>query len=196
MKEKFFAGGSILTAVLASSCCIGPLVLAAIGVGGASFFVPIAKYEPIFIGITFAFIGVSYYFTYGRKTACCPGESAKRRLWTQEVPLWVITALAVGLTAFTYTKEYIGGKDGKATLLVSKSDYKIVTFLVEGVTCAGCAETIRSAVSKVSGVKAVNVDVKNGEVAVGFKKDLNFIPIQEVLDALKKKGYNSSLIGG
>ncbi len=110
MKEKIFAGGSILTAILASSCCIGPLVLAAIGVSGASFFAPITKYRPIFIGITFALIGVSYYFTYGRGKTCCQGESNKRR-WAQEVPLWAITAIAVGLVVYTYTKEFVGRPD-------------------------------------------------------------------------------------
>lgn len=194
MKEKIFAGGSILTAILASSCCIGPLVLAAIGVGGASFFAPIAKFRPIFIGITFAFIGVSYYFTYGRKKACCPGESPKRRLWTQEVPLWVITVLAVGLTAFTYTKDYIGTRDVK-TPLESKGDYKIVNLHVDGITCAGCAKTIKSALLGVRGVKAVSVSLENHEVEVGLKKDLDFIPIQELLEALEKKGYKGALTG-
>ena len=110
MKEKIFAGGSILTAILASFCCIGPLILASIGMSGLGFIGPIAKYRPIFIGITFALIGVSYYFIYGRKEPCCPGESCKRR-WTQEVPLWVITAIAVGLVAYAYTKEFVSKQD-------------------------------------------------------------------------------------
>lgn len=192
MKEKFFAGGSILTAVLASSCCIGPLILAAIGVGGASFFAPIAKYRFIFIGITFAFIGVAYYFTYGRR-ACCPGESRKRRLWTQEVPLWAITAFAVGLTAFTYTRDFIGRKNEPSLF---EKDLQVLTLKVEGITCASCAKTVRSTIFKVNGVKAVNVDLKSGEVHVGLKKDLDFIPLQELLKALKKKGYNGYLFSG
>ncbi|MFN3466320.1 MAG: mercuric transporter MerT family protein [Candidatus Brocadiales bacterium] len=194
MRGKFFAGGSILTAILASSCCIGPLVLAAIGVGGASFFAPIAKFRPIFIGVTFAFIGASYYFTYGRRKACCPGESPKRRLWTQEVPLWVITALAVGLTAFTYTKEFLDSQKGDPPLL--NGDLQVLTLKVEGISCAGCAETVKSTIFKVKGVKAVNVNLKGGEVKVEFRKDLDSVPIQEVLESLEKKGYSGSPIGG
>lgn len=193
MKEKIFAGGSILTAVLASSCCIGPLVLAAIGVGGASFFTPIAKYKPIFIGVTFALIGVSYYFTYGRKKACCPEMSTKRR-WSQEVPLWAITALAVGLTAFSYTKEFVDGQKVKQSLL--DENLQILTLSVEGITCASCAEVVKSTILTVRGVKAVNVDPKSGEVKVGFKRGLSFIPTQEVLESLKKKGYTGSPIDG
>ncbi|HHT9155870.1 MAG TPA: mercuric transporter MerT family protein [Candidatus Tripitaka sp. YC43] len=140
MKEKIFAGGSILTAILASSCCIGPLVLAAIGVGGASFFAPIAKYRPIFIGITFALIGVSYYFIYGRKRACCPGESTKRR-WRQEVPLWIITAVAVGLVAFTYTKEFVGRQKGKPCC---RGVSQYAPTKAEDITSEVGAETIKS----------------------------------------------------
>src|SRR3989338_6837666 len=106
MRGKIFAGGSILTAILASSCCIGPLILASIGMSGLGFIGPIARYRPIFIGITFALIGVSYYFTYGRKKTCCPGESTKRR-WGQEAPLWIITAITIGLVAYAYTKEFL-----------------------------------------------------------------------------------------
>lgn len=190
MKEKIFAGGSILTAILASSCCIGPLILAAVGMSGLSFLGPIAKYRPIFIGITFALIGVSYYFTYGRKKTCCPGEATRRR-WAQEVPLWVITAIAVGLVSFTYTKEFLNGQKGLSSLL--DGDLQILTLKVEGITCAGCAETIKTAIFEVRGVKAVSVDPKSGEVKVGFKKDLSSIPIQEVLETLEKKGYNSLL---
>lgn len=195
MKEKFLAGGSILTAILASSCCIGPLILTAIGMSGLGFIGPIARYRPVFIGITFALIGVSYYFTYGRKKACCcPGESVKKR-WAQEVPLWVITAIAVGLVAFTYTSEYLQSNDGKTASLKSGGDYKIVNLRVEGITCASCAKTVKSALFKVNGVKAVKVDLKYGKVEVGFKKDLDFVHIQELLETLKNKGYNASPIG-
>jgi mercuric ion transport protein len=187
MKEKIFAGGSILTAILASSCCIGPLILASIGMSGLGFIDPIARYRPIFIGITFALIGVSYYFTYGRKRACCPGESTNRR-WTQEVPLWVITAVAVGLVAYAYTKEFVGRQERNPSSL--NENLQTLTLKVEGITCEGCAETIRSTVFEVRDVKAVSVDLKSGEVNVGFKKDLDSVPIQEVLESLKKKGYN------
>lgn len=190
MKEKFLAGGSILTAVLASSCCIGPLILAAVGMSGLSFIGSIAPYRPVFIGITFALIGASYYFTYGRKKPCCPGESAKRRRWAQEVPLWAITAIAVGLVAFTYTREYLGSNKVESSLL--KSDYKLVTLKVEGMTCSSCAKSIKSTISKVKGVKALRVDLESGEVTIGFERSIEAVaPISELLTILEKQGYKA-----
>jgi copper chaperone CopZ len=38
---------------------------------------------------------------------------------------------------------------------------------VEGVTCSGCAKAVTRALSQVSGVKAVAVDLETGQARVG-----------------------------
>ncbi|MFQ5863589.1 MAG: mercuric transporter MerT family protein [Candidatus Brocadiales bacterium] len=191
MRDKFLAGGGILAAVLASFCCIGPLILAAIGMSGASFIAPVAKYRPIFIGFTFALIGAAYYFTYWRKDKACCLEERPRRRWAQEISLWAITAVAVGLAAFPYAWGHFGGGDtGKA---IVQNDLKIVTLKVEGMTCASCAKTVKSAISEVRGVKAVRVDLKSGEVRVGFEKGASLTFPSELLAVLEKKGYKGAV---
>ncbi|MDI6760414.1 MAG: heavy-metal-associated domain-containing protein [Candidatus Brocadiaceae bacterium] len=87
----------------------------------------------------------------------------------------------------------MGRQEGNPSFL--NEDLQTLTLKVEGITCAGCAETIKTAIFEVRGVKAVSVDPKSGEVKVGFKKDLDSVPIQEVLEALKKKGYNGFPMG-
>lgn len=191
MKEKFLAGGGILAAGLASSCCIGPLILAAIGMSGAGFIAPVAEYRPIFIGLTFALIGVAYYFTYGRREkACCPGERPKRR-WAQEISLWAITAVAVGLAAFPYAWDHF--KDGGVEKAILQDDLKVVTLRVEGMTCSSCADTVKSAISEIEGVKAVSVRLKNGEVEVGFE-NTSSLAFSELLTVLEKKGYRGTIV--
>jgi mercuric ion transport protein len=191
MKERYLAGGGVLAAVLASSCCIGPLILAAIGMSGAGFIAPVAKYRPLFIGFTFALIGVAYYFTYWRKNkACCPGEKPRRR-WAQEITLWAITVVVVGLAAFPYAWGHFGGGGtGKAIL---QDDLKIVTLKVEGMTCASCAKTVKSAVSGVEGVKAVRINPKSGKVEVGFEGRVGLTSPSELLAVLEKKGYKGTV---
>ena len=190
MREKFLAGGGILAAVLASSCCIGPLILAAIGMSGVGFIAPVAKYRPVFIGFTFALIGVAYYFTYGRKKkTCCPEEGPKRR-WAQEISLWVITAVAVGLVAFPYARGYF--RDGSTEKAILKDNLKVVTLYVEGMTCASCAKTVRSTLSEVEGVKVVRVQLEGGEVTVGFENGVGLLSSSELLAALEKKGYKGT----
>jgi hypothetical protein len=106
-KKAIFAGaGSILAACLASFCCIGPLALASLGMGGAACFAPLEKFRFVFIGVTFALLGVSYWLTYkGKRSACCWDNSKK--VTPKEVVLWVLTALVIFLTVFPFIKGHI-----------------------------------------------------------------------------------------
>jgi len=73
--------GTVLSAILASSCCWLPLLLLALGVSGAGVASALATYRPLFIAVTVVFLGSAFYFTYRpkRKVAggdCCSGQSA------------------------------------------------------------------------------------------------------------------------
>lgn len=99
--------GSIGTAILASSCCTVPLILAFLGLGSLGAFSFMARYRLIFLGVPFLFLGVAYYFIYRKKDesseACCPDKpSAKNRL--SKIILWVVTGVVIGLTVFAYFK--------------------------------------------------------------------------------------------
>jgi mercuric ion transport protein len=58
MKEKILSTGSILTAFFASLCCIGPIVLAIFGLGGAGIFIGLETYRPYLIVLTIIFLGI------------------------------------------------------------------------------------------------------------------------------------------
>ena len=45
-------GGALLAALAASSCCIGPLVLAALGIGGAGAMSVLSAYRPYILILT------------------------------------------------------------------------------------------------------------------------------------------------
>ena len=59
------AKGSLVAGVLAgigaSVCCVGPLVLLALGIGGAwiSNLTALQPYRPLFIGLTLLFLGLA-----------------------------------------------------------------------------------------------------------------------------------------
>ena len=107
--------GGLGAALLASVCCIGPLIFAALGVGiGATGFLAgaagvlkgLLPYRPAFIGLTILLLGISFYLAYGKpKTAvCAPGElcapgarSSMNRAW-----FWIMTAFALVLILAPY----------------------------------------------------------------------------------------------
>jgi mercuric ion transport protein len=101
------AVGGLLGALAASSCCIMPLVLFALSIGGAWIgnLAALAPYQPIFIGITLVFLVTGYYAVYRRPaTACTEGDTCTRPLPRQAVKLalWVATALVAAAIAFPY----------------------------------------------------------------------------------------------
>lgn len=106
--------GGLLAAFLASLCCIGPLVLAALGVGvGATGFLAstagalkgLLPYRPVFIGLTAVLLGVALYQTYRKpQSACAPGATCIHAS-SQRQPrlvLWVVAGLALALVLAPY----------------------------------------------------------------------------------------------
>jgi mercuric ion transport protein len=76
--QRLIAAGSLLGAVGASSCCILPLVLFGLGVGGAWIgnLTRFAPYQPCFIATTIAFLGYGYWLVYRSSTHACADDEA------------------------------------------------------------------------------------------------------------------------
>ena len=100
-KASLVAG--ILAAIGASVCCVGPLVLLALGIGGAWIgnLTAFEPYRPLFVGMTLVFLGLAFRKLYLVAPACAPDtlcarpETAKR----QRLVFWAVAALLLGLLA-------------------------------------------------------------------------------------------------
>jgi mercuric ion transport protein len=102
---------SIISAFIASICCVGPLAFALLGIGGAGLLVTFVPYRPYFMAVTFALLGAGFYFTYrkpkavagatatGSPECACPAPRANR---AGKVVLWSATVLVVLFLAFPY----------------------------------------------------------------------------------------------
>ena len=83
--------GSIILAIIAHICCIGPVVLAVLGVGGAGLFSKFANLRPYLMGMTGVFLSLAFYLTYRkRKVKCDDGTCKIRRApkWNK-IALWL-----------------------------------------------------------------------------------------------------------
>lgn len=76
-RGALFAGG--LAAILASACCLGPLVLIALGFSGAWIgnLTVLEPYRPIFIGAALVALFFAWRRIYRPAQACKPGEAAR-----------------------------------------------------------------------------------------------------------------------
>lgn len=73
LRSSLVAG--ILAAIGASVCCVGPLLLLALGIGGAWIgnLTALEPYRPIFLGLTLLFLGLAFHELSLRPRACLPG---------------------------------------------------------------------------------------------------------------------------
>lgn len=62
-------GGAVAAALAASACCIGPLVFALLGIGGAGFLVALEPYRPLLTVLTVGLLGVGWFVTYRKPAA-------------------------------------------------------------------------------------------------------------------------------
>ncbi|MBS1258563.1 MAG: hypothetical protein MAG551_01622 [Candidatus Scalindua arabica] len=181
----------IVAAILASSCCIGPLILAGLGIGSVGIFSALEKYRPLFMTITIAFIGMAFYLTYckNKSDECCDINKARiDRI--KKIVLWTITVIAVSLLLFPYLYGIFGKSDSVAQM---NDDLQKVVITVEGMTCEACTISINSALSKIHGVSAVKVSLENGEAVVGFDNNVQDIPKNKLLTAIENIGYKPSI---
>ena len=59
--------GAVAAAFAAAACCIGPLIVAVLGVGGAGAMVALAPYRPYFLGATVVMLGLGVFMVYRRR---------------------------------------------------------------------------------------------------------------------------------
>jgi mercuric ion transport protein len=99
------AAGGLLAALAASSCCILPLVLFSLGVGGAWIgnLTQLAPYQPCFIVATIALLGAGYWVVYrSSKLACDQAEACARPLPSQFVKAALIVATVLVMAALGF----------------------------------------------------------------------------------------------
>jgi mercuric ion transport protein len=100
-KASLVAG--ILAAVGASVCCVAPLVLLTLGVGGAwiGSLTAFEPYRPLFIGLTLLFLGLAFRTLYLAPQACAPGSPcADPQITKRQRPIfWLVAVLLLGLLA-------------------------------------------------------------------------------------------------
>jgi hypothetical protein len=104
----------LVAAFLASLCCIGPLVLAALGVGvgatgalagTAGFLKALLPYRPVFVALTLLLLGISFYHAYRKPSSVCATEAgcaARSARGPNRKLLWLIAALALVLVLAPY----------------------------------------------------------------------------------------------
>jgi mercuric ion transport protein len=98
------AGG--IAAILASTCCLGPLALVALGFSGAWIgnLTMLEPYRPLFIGAALVALFFAWRRIFRAPQVCQPGEMCAAP-WVEagyNVVFWIVTALVLVAVVFPY----------------------------------------------------------------------------------------------
>lgn len=83
-----------------------------------------------------------------------------------------------------------------ATKALSKSDIKSASiFSVKGMHCNNCVKKVETAISSITGVKMVKVDLKGAKASVVFKSNSDKKSISDkITKALEKSGFKANRV--
>jgi copper chaperone CopZ len=190
MNKRIMALSALGSAGLASICCIGPLVLAGLGVGGLGF-AALSRYRPLFLALTGIILIIAFYFAYRKRSVSCADGSCKQRSGSPGVKavLWVVAVLAVALAFFPYWPSlHSAGSRASAPAAA-----QTLLFKVSGMTCAACTVAIKKSVEKVPGVSSADIDFDRQllKITTSPKTDP-----KAVLNAVASAGYKAELLTG
>lgn len=111
--ETASIAAGLVSAFGASTCCVLPLALVSVGVGGAwaSQLRALERFAPIFIGVAIAAFAFAFYRLYLRPAPCAPQGScaappARRR---QRVAFWTTLVTAKALIFFPIVYASLAG---------------------------------------------------------------------------------------
>lgn len=99
-RGRLLAAGGIFGALIASSCCVAPLVLVTLGISGAWIgnLTALEPYKPYFLVATALFLAGGFWHVYVKpKQACADGSYCARPASGRIVKsaLWIATVLAL-----------------------------------------------------------------------------------------------------
>ncbi len=106
-RQRLVALGGILGAIAASSCCVIPLILFSLGIGGAWIgnLTALAPYKPLFVAGAAGLLGYGFYLVYWKsRRACADGAACARPIPSRlvQLALWIATVFVIAAFAFDY----------------------------------------------------------------------------------------------
>jgi mercuric ion transport protein len=192
--KRFSIAGALVAALAASSCCIGPLLVALLGVGGAGAFATIGGYRPPVLGVTAVLLGAGFYLTYrtpvvAQADACgCTTPSANR---AGKIALWLATAFIVLFAAAPPLLAQVAALGTPKTAATDRASAATAVLRVEGMDCQACTVHARRELAKLGGSPSMTLDVENQTLTVTYEPAPG--RLEAYVRALKELGYGAEI---
>jgi copper chaperone CopZ len=193
MKNKYLSSGGIITALLASLCCITPVLAVLGGLGSiATTFSFLELLRPYLIGLTIIVLGYAFYNAYKppKETdiECACETEEKPKFISSKKFLWIVTAASALIITFPYYSKVLFPATKENVVIVQSNNIVKAEIQIEGMTCISCENSVDYALKSETGVIKESSSYKTGIAKVEFDKSkVTEAQLKKVIE--EKVGY-------
>ncbi|UCS92208.1 mercuric transport protein MerTP [Echinicola marina] len=188
------ASAGLLAAIVASLCCITPVISFLAGISGiASTLSWMEPFRPYLIVLTIGVLAFAWYQKLRSRTAeeiaCACEDDQKPSFWQSKKFLGIVTVFATLTLAFP-SYSHIFYPNSTSSGVVADQDQtqiKLADFKLKGMTCTGCEEHVKHAVSGLNGVLETTASHKNANAQVKYNASL--VDVNKIIEAINSTGY-------
>ena len=187
MKAKW---SGTLSVLLASICCVGPLLLIAVGLGAGV--AVISRYHWLFIAAAVAVLALAWTKYFREKTRCACEDKTMQGRRRGTVTLLIATAIVlafVGMNTSRYSFARTPASAQAQPPLASGMNRIVIP--VEGMICATCEVSVRYALKSVNGVESARVSAATKTAAVDYAPAKT--NPEQLVAAINSTGYRATL---
>lgn len=187
--------GAVVSAIVASLCCIGPVAVALIGVGSIGAFAVFEAYRPYLIGLTAMLLGLAFYLSYRKREVLCEDGTCKLEStgkWNKRT-VWLATVVAA--VALTFPSYDLTSANAAQSMLDQRarrdSSLAIAVLDIEDMDCLGCAKGLEATLGRLGGVKKAVVEFEKGRAVVEY--DSSKVTTVRLIAAVDETGFKAKL---
>jgi mercuric ion transport protein len=198
-----------IAALLVGACCVGPLVLVTIGLGGAwlASLTSLEPYSHIFAIVALVSLAFAGRRIYRPSAECKAGGICAVPIVRRgyKIGFWSVVVLLVVMFGFPYVaplffwglqymkllKLFTACCTAAALTTPVYAEIKTVTLAVSGMTWTGCVISVKRSLMKVGGVTKADINLEKAEAVVTF--DDAKTTLQTLTKATANAGYPSKL---
>jgi mercuric ion transport protein len=182
----------ILSAILGSICCLGPLLLVALGLGTGTAVV--GRYHWIFIIAAVAVLSWAWAKHLREKTVCDCEHKPMQGRRSGMITLIMTTLFVLGFAGLNISRYVFASAPSAAQTETQLSNgLRRIVVSVEGLSCVTCEIPVRHALRKVDGVKSVKVSAATQTATVEYQPTKT--NPEQLVAAINATGYHASLPG-
>ena len=187
MKAKWTG---ILSALLASICCVGPLLLISVGLGAGA--AVISRYHWLFIAAAIVVLALTWTKYFREKTRCACEHKTMQGRRSGMVTLLIATVIVLGFGSLNISRYVFASVPASVETRTQLANGLVsVVIPVEGMTCATCEIAVRHAIKRIDGVKSARVSVASNTATVEY--DSAKTNPEQLVAAINSTGYHASL---